>query len=143
MSLAQNIDLADTAAVTRSPDQLARPEGWRPMAAAFAVFAILIQILLPVAAQAAQRGDTTLVVCAISGSQAVRVDHVPAPHKGFAGLPCPDCLTAAAAVVLTPPPVFAPMPAGFVRVEHVPGPAVRLAFARAPPRPPGQGPPTA
>jgi hypothetical protein len=143
MSLAQNIDLADTAAVTRSPDQLARPEGWRPMAAAFAVFAILIQILLPVAAQAAPRGDTTLVVCAISGSQAVRVDHVPAPHKGFAGLPCPDCLTAAAAVVLTPPPVFAPMPAGFVRVEHVPGPAVRLAFARAPPRPPGQGPPTA
>jgi hypothetical protein len=143
MSLAPKPDLAETTAVTHRPDKLARPEGWRPMAAAFAVFAILIQVLLPVAAQAAQAGGSTLVICAVDGGHTVRIDHLPAPHKGFAGLPCPDCLTAAVAVVLTPPPVFAPVPVGFVRVEHIPGPAVRLAFARAPPRPPGQGPPTA
>jgi hypothetical protein len=113
------------------------------MAAAFAVFAILFQALLPSAAMAARADGSTLVVCAVDGAHTVRIDHVPGPHKGFAGLPCPDCLTAAVAVVLTPPPVLGAAPAGFVRVEHIPGPAVRLALARAPPRPPGQGPPTA
>lgn len=113
------------------------------MAAAFAVFAILIQALLPAAAQAAQRSDLAMVVCAVDGGHTVRVDHVPAPRKGFAGLPCPDCLTAAVAMVLAAPLSLSPAPAHFVRVSHDVRPAVRIAFARAPPRPFGQGPPTA
>jgi hypothetical protein len=113
------------------------------MAAAFAVFAILFQALLPAAAQAAQARGATLVVCAIDGAHSLRLAQVPGPHKGFAGLPCPDCLTAATAVVLTAPPQLLSTSTAFAVVEHVPVPAVRLAFARAPPRPPGQGPPTA
>lgn len=113
------------------------------MAAAFAVFAILIQTLLPAAAQAAQRGDMAMVVCAVDGSQSVRVDHVPTHGKGFAGLPCPDCLTAAVAVVLAAPAVQVSVPTAYVATHYEPGPAVRLALARAPPRPLGQGPPTA
>ena len=113
------------------------------MAAALAVFALLIQVLLPSAALAARADGSTLVVCAVDGAHTVRVDHVPGPKKGLAGLPCPDCLTAAVALVFAPPPVIGAAPVGFVRVEHHAGPAVRLALARAPPRPLGQGPPTA
>lgn len=114
------------------------------MAAAFAVFAILIQALLPAAAQAAQRGGQTIVVCAVDGSHAVRALALPGhAQKKFAGLPCPDCLTAAVAVVLTEPPLLAPAALVYAASTYHPGAAVRLAFARAPPRPYGQGPPTA
>jgi len=115
------------------------------MAAAFAVFAILIQALLPGAAHAAMGSGpgSQMVVCAIDGGHTVRVDHVPIRSKGFAGLPCPDCLTAAVAVVLATPAAQLFVPTVYVRTGYLAGPAVRLALARAPPRPPGQGPPTA
>jgi len=121
-----------------------RPEGLKPIAAAFAVFALLIQALLPAAAMAAQGPGGPLIVCTLAGAQ--RLDAAPAPQhapKGFAGMPCQDCLAASVAAVAPPPLAFGPAPVAFVVVEHHAGPAVRLALARAPPRPLGQGPPTA
>jgi len=102
----------------------------------------MIQALIPMAAHAAQMGETAVAVCAIDGAHTVHVEHVPSPHKGFAGLPCADCLTAAIAVVLNAPSGAVSGPVAFVQVEHDVRPLVRLPFARAPPRPPGQGPPT-
>jgi len=129
--------------VGRQRQRSNRPEGLRPIAAAFAVFALLIQALLPSAAMAAQSAGAPMVVCTIDGAKALHVQ--PASRqapKGFAGMPCQDCL--AASVVAVAPPLLAVEPASsaFVVVEHRAGPAVRLALARAPPRPFGQGPPT-
>ena len=61
--------------------------------------------------------------------------------KGFAGLPCDDCLAAVTAALPTPEPAVEPAAYSVSRIEHV---AVRRwapQLARAPPRPPGQGPP--
>lgn len=120
-------------------------EGLAPIAAAFAVFALLIQALLPAAAMAAQRGDGAgVIVCTLDGAKTLYAAPLPQPKpKGFAGLPCQDCLAAAIAFVATPALSVASAPTTYVRVEHHVRPAVRLAFARAPPRPFGQGPPTA
>jgi hypothetical protein len=125
-----------------------RPEGLRPIAAAFAVFALLIQALLPSAAMAAQgaaqAAGAPLVVCTIAGAQ--RLDAAPAPQhspKGLAGMPCQDCLAASVAALAPPVLALGAVPIAFVVVEHHARPAVRLALARAPPRPFGQGPPAA
>lgn len=120
-------------------------EGLAPIAAAFAVFALLIQALLPAAALAATRGDgPALVVCTLDGSKTVFSQALPQPKpKGFAGLPCQDCLVAVSAFLATPVLSVEPGPAVFVRIAHDVRPAVRLALARAPPRPFGQGPPIA
>ena len=120
-------------------------EGLGPIVAAFAVFALLIQALLPAAAMAAQRGDDGgVIVCTLDGAKTLYAAQLPtSKQKGFAGLPCQDCLAAAMAFVATPPLTISSAPSAYVRVEHHVRPAVRLAFARAPPRPFGQGPPTA
>jgi hypothetical protein len=121
-----------------------RPEGLRPIAAAFAVFALLIQALLPSAAMAARGPGAPMIVCTIQGAQSREVGPAPQPApKGFAGMPCQDCLAASVAAVAPPPLIFGAAPLAVVVVEHHAGPAVRLAPARAPPRPFGQGPPTA
>jgi hypothetical protein len=121
-----------------------RPEGLRPIAAAFAVFALLIQALLPSAAMASQGAGAPLVVCTIAGAQTLKATSGPhqAP-KGFAGMPCQDCLAASVAALAPPLLTLGAAPAAFVAVEHHVRPAVRLALARGPPRPFGQGPPTA
>lgn len=120
-------------------------EGLAPIAAAFAVFALLIQALLPAAAMAAQRGDGGgVIVCTLDGAKTLYAAQLPASKpKGFAGLPCQDCLASTIAFVATPSLTIASAPMVYVRVAHHVRPAVRLAFARAPPRPFGQGPPTA
>ena len=122
-----------------------RPEGLRPFAAAFAVFALLIQALMPMAAMAAEPQGPAGFICALPSSHAAEAGKAPAPArpKGFAGMPCQDCVAAAAAVIVPPVAALSTAPAMFVRVSHHVRPTVRLAFARAPPRPPGQGPPTA
>jgi hypothetical protein len=124
---------------------LNRPEGLRPIAAAFAVFALLIQALLPSAAMAAaQASGAPLVICTIAGPKPVGADAAPqAPPKGFAGMPCQDCLAASVAALAPPLLSFEPAPAAIAAVEHHPGPAAQPPPARAPPRPFGQGPPTA
>jgi hypothetical protein len=58
-------------------------------------------------------------------------------------MPCQDCLAASVAALTPPLLTLGSAPVAVVAVEHHVGPAMRLAFARAPPRPFGQGPPTA
>jgi hypothetical protein len=122
-----------------------RREGLKPIAAAFAVFALLIQALLPSAAMAAQGPGAPLVVCTVEGARALESPPPSkhAPPKGLAGMPCQDCLAASVAALAPPVLVLGAAPVVFVAVEHHAPPSVRLALARAPPRPLGQGPPTA
>ena len=79
---------------------------------------------------------------ASSGTQ--RTGAPATPHKGLAGMPCQDCLAAAMAAV-TPAPVVAVQPVAYeiARADHAPALRLLAPRARAPPRPPGQGPPTA
>lgn len=113
--------------------------------AAIAIFALLIQALIPAAAMAAQPDGQAGFICAAPGGHLDQAAKTQAPSrpKGFAGMPCQDCLAAAAAAIVAPPLDLSAAPAVFARVVHHIRPAVRLVFAHAPPRPPGQGPPTA
>jgi hypothetical protein len=118
----------------------------RSRAAAIALFALLIQALLPAAALAGQtpgRGET-MVLCTAMGVQTVTVDlGADDPAEGFAGLPCPDCLTVASAAISVPSVAVGPVAYLSTEVEHIPTttePALR--GARAPPRPPSRAPPT-
>ncbi len=115
------------------------------IAALVAIFALLIQALAPAAAMAASRASgETMIICTAYGAQTVTQDGAPAPKpKGFGGLPCQDCLAAAMAAIAAPELAIQPVAYVTARVEHAaaaPAPAPR---ARSPPRPFGQGPPTA
>jgi hypothetical protein len=144
MALATNRDLGHRGAVGRKRQTPTRPEGLRPIAAAFAVFALLIQALLPSAAMAAQSAGGQLIICTIAGAKSVKADAGPqAPPKGFAGMPCQDCLAASVAAVAPPLLTFEPAPTAIGAVENHAGPAAQPPPARAPPRRLGQGPPAA
>ena len=122
----------------------------RAIAALFAVFALLVQALIPATAVAAATdGSGASIICTATGTQTLTADGQPAApapgsHKGFGGMPCQDCLAAALAVVApSPAPAIEPVVYAIARVEHAPARSVLAPRARAPPRPPGQGPPTA
>ncbi|RAK59838.1 DUF2946 domain-containing protein [Phenylobacterium hankyongense] len=122
--------------------------GWSgraPAAALLAVFALLIQALLPAAAMAAQSRSSgeTIVICTQMGVQTIKVGEDGKTQKGFAGLPCQDCLGAATAALPAPEPIALPVAYVVAQVEHTTPIRARPQIARAPPRPPGQGPPTA
>lgn len=112
------------------------------LAVLFAVAALLIQALLPAASLAAEAaGAVRVELCTPDGAKTVVLDHDGQAQKGFAGLPCHDCLGATLAVTTTPTLSVVP-------IAYVAGPIVQTATlevvlrgARAPPRPPGQGPP--
>lgn len=111
-------------------------------------FALLVQALLPAAALAAQartRGEQ-LVICTSMGVRTISVTADGAGQdddssKGFAGLPCQDCLAAAGAVIPAPHSAAQPVAYAYAAVEHSPERSWAPQMARAPPRPPGQGPP--
>jgi hypothetical protein len=117
----------------------------RAIAALFAVFALLVQALIPSAAMAAQRDDSAAqIICTGDSVHLVAPDGLAkAPHKGMAGMPCQDCLAVSIAAVITAPIAMEPVSYAIARVEHAPVRSVLAPRARAPPRPPGQGPPTA
>jgi hypothetical protein len=116
----------------------------RALAALFAVFALLVQALIPAAAMAAQRDPTgAIVICTATGAQTLSAHGQPAPRKVFGGMPCQDCLAAAMAAVVTPELAIQPVAYAVERVEHASAVRLPAPRARAPPRPPGQGPPTA
>lgn len=117
----------------------------RAIAALFAVFALLVQSLFPAAAMASAQGsDAASIFCTSTGIHTLAADgKTQAPHKGFAGMPCQDCLAISIAAVVTAPVMVEPVAYAIERVEHVPVRSVFAPRARAPPRPPGQGPPTA
>jgi len=116
----------------------------RAIVALFAVFALMVQALIPGLAMAGQP-DPASIICTGTGVQAAGAPSTPAgPKKGLAGMPCQDCLAAAMAAV-TPAPIVAIQPVAYAvaRADHAPAISRLAPSARGPPRPPGQGPPTA
>jgi hypothetical protein len=115
------------------------------LAVLVAVFALLVQALVPAAAMAAATPDASslMVICTGTGVATVSDQGPPSKPKGFAGMPCQDCLAAALAVVQTPELAVQPVSYTIARIERVPAERLIEPRARAPPRPPGQGPPTA
>jgi hypothetical protein len=120
----------------------------RALAAALAVFAVLIQALVPAAAMAAAPDATgAMVICTQNGTATVAFSQPGQAQtgkpKGFAGMPCQDCLAAALAMTETPELAVQPVAYVTARIQHAPAERPIEPRARAPPRPPGQGPPTA
>lgn len=113
-----------------------------PFAVLFAVAALLIQALLPAAALAAEsRGGLRVELCTPEGAKTVVLDQDGQVQKGFAGLPCHDCLGATLAAAT--PPTLSIVPIAYVADRIVQAATVEVVprGARAPLRPPGQGPP--
>jgi hypothetical protein len=114
----------------------------RAVCALFAVFALLFQALIPTAAMAQVQPGGETVICTSHGTQIVAPRGPPAaPHRN--GMPCQDCLSACMTAVVAP--ALAVMPVSYLvrSVEHAPAAIALAPRARAPPRPLGQGPPTA
>ena len=115
--------------------------------ALLAMLALLVQALTPAAAMAQDAAGQTVMICTTDGAKAVQVagDVIgkPKPAKGFAGLSCAQCLAVSLATTTPPEIGVAPVLYG-VRIVPAPHAALTgVALARAPPRPPSQGPPTA
>lgn len=107
------------------------------MIALVAVFTLLVQTLMPAFAAAGPMPDGGGVICTTMGLQTGPSDSAPpaADHS------CKHCVCPA-------PSAEAPPPALIARVAYVEGhapiaptPRGLVPQARAPPRPPGQGPP--
>ena len=116
----------------------------RALVALFAVFALMVQALVPAAAAAATPNSLAAAIICTGTGVATVSDEAPASRpKGFAGMPCQDCLAAALAFI--PPPTLAIQPVTYAaaRIERAPIQRLIEPRARAPPRPPGQGPPIA
>lgn len=118
------------------------------LAALAAVLAVLVQALTPAAAMAhdLRESGSTIVICSAEGSKVVILDADgsvrTAPAKGFMGLKCSNCVGPTLAVTIDAPvPAIAPV----TYAEFVQAPVARVlgvrGHARAPPRPPSQGPP--
>ncbi|RAK57735.1 DUF2946 family protein [Phenylobacterium deserti] len=118
--------------------------GHTPVAVLLTFLALMIQALLPGAAAASQgAGSETMVICGAMGVQTVEVPADPGQgKKSFAGLPCADCLAPSLAALPAPEPAVTTVVYAAQRVEHDTAPELWPQLARAPPRPPGQGPPT-
>ncbi|WP_426030532.1 DUF2946 family protein [Caulobacter sp. DWP3-1-3b2] len=111
--------------------------------ALLAMLALLVQALVPAAVMAYEaRSGQSVVICTAQGARTVILDDTKPAHKGFAGLPCAQCVVASLATTITPNAQIS-LPVRYAaRVEIAPPLARRgLAPVRAPPRPPGQGPP--
>jgi hypothetical protein len=112
----------------------------RAMIALLAVFALLVQALIPGMAAAAPTADPAMVICTEAGPKPAPVGDS-APGRPPADHACQHCLCPALATAA--PPTFEAQPVAYVTAEaarapDAPPPPRR---ARAPPRPPGQGPP--
>jgi hypothetical protein len=115
--------------------------------ALLAMLALFVQALMPAAAMAHDAAGQSVVICTTDGAKTVEVagDVIgkPKPAKGFAGLPCAQCVAISLATTTPPDVAVAPVLYG-VRIQAAPRAALTgVAMARAPPRPPGQAPPTA
>jgi hypothetical protein len=118
--------------------------------ALLAMLALLVQALMPAAAMAHDAAGQAVMICTADGAKTVAVANGALgdvigkkDSKGFAGLACAQCV--AVALATTTPPDIAVAPVLYaVRLKPAPRAALTgVALARAPPRPPGQGPPTA
>ncbi len=119
-----------------------RSQARTPLAVLFAVAALLIQALLPAASLAVESiGAVRIELCTPQGATTVVLDHNGQAQKGFAGLPCHDCLGATLAMTTTPELSVVPIAYAAEHIVQTPSVEVVLRGARAPPRPFGQGPP--
>jgi hypothetical protein len=114
--------------------------------ALLAMLAVFVQALIPAAAMAHDAAGQSVLICTADGAKTVEVagDVIGKKDpKGFGGLPCAQCV--AVALATTTPPDIAVAPVLYsARIAPAPRAALTgVALARAPPRPPGQGPPTA
>ena len=116
--------------------------------ALLAMLALLVQALMPAAAMAQDAAGQSVVICTTQGAKSVQlagdvIGKKDPAQKGFGGLACAQCV--AVALATTTPPDIAVAPVLYsARIEPAPRAALTgVALARAPPRPPGQGPPTA
>lgn len=109
----------------------------RAMVALVAVFVLLVQALIPALASAAPSGAGEMLICTQMGLQAAPDDGAPAA----ADHACKHCLCPAP--VSDPPPVVSVRRVDYAVTQAPVTPrSHRIApRARAPPRPPGQGPP--
>jgi hypothetical protein len=114
--------------------------------ALLAMLAVFVQALMPAAAMAHDAAGQSVLICTADGAKSVEVagDVIGKKDpKGFGGLPCAQCVAVALATTTPPDIAVAPVLYG-ARVEPAPHAALTgVALARAPPRPPGQGPPSA
>jgi len=111
----------------------------RAMIALLAVFALLVQALIPAFAVAAPAAAGELLVCTDMGLQSAPADKGAPPAADHS---CKHCICPA-------PSTDAPSVVSVQRIAYVVAQAPSaprshrtLPPARAPPRPPGQGPPT-
>ncbi len=118
--------------------------------ALLAMLALLVQALIPAAAMAHDATGQSVLICTAEGAKSVEVagdvigkKDPSNPGKGFGGMPCAQCV--AVSLATTTPPAVAVAPVLYAaRIAPAPVAALTgVALARAPPRPPGQGPPTA
>lgn len=117
--------------------------GRTSLAALLAVMALLVQALLPAAAMAAQaHGAQSIEICTSQGAQSVVIGADGRAHKAFMGLPCQDCLAMTVAMTVTPGLAVDRVAYVVARIRHDHAAELGLRLARAPPRPPGQGPPS-
>lgn len=114
------------------------------LVALLAAFAVLAQTLVPAVAMArSTSAGEAIIICTAEGAKLVKVGgEEPAPSKIFGGFKCGQCVVASLAAI-TPDPAATIVPVRYaVRLEVA---IVRTlgvrGHARAPPRPPGQGPP--
>ena len=122
--------------MSRRPDiALERDAERRAMIALVAVFALLVQALVPALASAAPLAGERLLICTPHGLQeAPAGDIQPEPA-------CQHCVCPAMASSSAPTPNVASVRYAGERISPIAPRRVRLPPARAPPRPPGQGPP--
>ncbi len=108
----------------------------RAMIALLAVFCLLVQALVPGLAAAAPASAGELLICTEMGLQTAPDSGAPAVSHACKHCVCPPLAD-------SPPPVVSVVRLAYALEvsEPHPAPQIRIPPARAPPRPPGQGPP--
>ena len=114
------------------------------LVALLAALAVLAQTLVPAVAMARSTSvGEAIIICTAEGARLIKVGgEEPAPRKIFGGFKCGQCVVASL-VAIAPDPTATTVPVRYAaRIETA---VVRVlgvrGHARAPPRPPGQGPP--
>lgn len=111
-----------------------------PWTAALAMLALVAQLLIPVTMAQARTADT-IMLCTPQGAVSVTVGHDGQPAKAPVQTTCQHCALVSPAAM--PEPAIEVAPVRYAVRELNPAVAVRAERppARAPPRPPSQGPP--
>ena len=109
------------------------------MVALLAVFALLVQALVPAFAAAAPAAAGEMLICTDMGLQSAPGDKGAPPAADHS---CKHCICPAPST--DPPVAVSVQRIAYVTLQSPPTPRSHrvLPPARAPPRPPGQGPPT-